>query len=332
MVSAVYDMVIERLIDQTGYPPRGHGHQRNGRCPAHDDRKPSLSIGLGRDGAVLLHCQAGCPPEEVWAALGLLARDLFERKTDERARDDDWIPCHRDGHHKLAEYLYRDEHGTVLYGVVRCDQKCFRQWRPDPTTMSGRRWKLKDHDGNYLVRLVPYRLPEMLAAIRDELVIWCVEGEKDVEALRVRGCSATCNSMGAGSWRPEYAEHFHGADVVICADNDPAGKRHANKVFTNLRPVARSIEVVLPRHGKDASDHFAAGGRTGDFIGILDTTLPLGEPPGLRSFQAALRGCEAAGDDEGVALIKARIAQLHQDHQEWDSLHHLNVCPGDTHE
>jgi putative DNA primase/helicase len=51
------------------------------RCPAHEDRHPSLSIGIGEDGRVLLHCHAGaaCPVEAIVAALGLKMRDLFER-------------------------------------------------------------------------------------------------------------------------------------------------------------------------------------------------------------------------------------------------------------
>lgn len=38
------------------------------RCPAHDDRNPSLSI-TERDGRVLVCCRAGCPQSEVIAAL-----------------------------------------------------------------------------------------------------------------------------------------------------------------------------------------------------------------------------------------------------------------------
>ena len=30
------------------------------RCPAHEDRKPSLSINSGRKGKVLVHCHADC--------------------------------------------------------------------------------------------------------------------------------------------------------------------------------------------------------------------------------------------------------------------------------
>ena len=48
-------------------------------CPAHDDRTPSLSVTLGRK-AILFHCFAGCPNEDVIAALdrqGVRSRDLF---------------------------------------------------------------------------------------------------------------------------------------------------------------------------------------------------------------------------------------------------------------
>ena len=49
-------------------------------CPAHDDRTPSLSVTLGRK-AILFHCFAGCPNEDVIAALdreGIRSRDLFD--------------------------------------------------------------------------------------------------------------------------------------------------------------------------------------------------------------------------------------------------------------
>ena len=50
------------------------------RCPAHQDRTPSLSVSLGRR-AILLHCFAGCPNEAVIAALarrGIPPRELFD--------------------------------------------------------------------------------------------------------------------------------------------------------------------------------------------------------------------------------------------------------------
>lgn len=48
------------------------------RCPAHDDRAPSLSIGEGHDGRVLLRCHAGCAVDAILQSLGLKVADLFE--------------------------------------------------------------------------------------------------------------------------------------------------------------------------------------------------------------------------------------------------------------
>lgn len=44
------------------------------RCPAHDDRTPSLGVSLGRQ-AILFHCFAGCDQQSVLSAL---AREGFE--------------------------------------------------------------------------------------------------------------------------------------------------------------------------------------------------------------------------------------------------------------
>ena len=46
-------------------------------CPAHDDTGPSLSIRETPEGAVLLHCFAGCQTHDVVAALGLDIAALF---------------------------------------------------------------------------------------------------------------------------------------------------------------------------------------------------------------------------------------------------------------
>ena len=45
-----------------------HGSYGTARCPAHDDRHPSLSI-TERDGKLLVHCHAGCSQEAVWDSL-----------------------------------------------------------------------------------------------------------------------------------------------------------------------------------------------------------------------------------------------------------------------
>ncbi len=61
-----------------------HGSYGTARCPAHEDRTPSLSIRDGDNGRLLTCCHAGCPPEAVWAALQ--DRGLVERGDHRPAR------------------------------------------------------------------------------------------------------------------------------------------------------------------------------------------------------------------------------------------------------
>ncbi|QXP90021.1 DNA primase [Methylococcus capsulatus] len=67
------------------------------RCPAHADRSPSLSIKLADDGRILVHDFAGCPVEDVLAAVGLEVKDLFPPRDPppEGFRPRHGIPEHR---------------------------------------------------------------------------------------------------------------------------------------------------------------------------------------------------------------------------------------------
>lgn len=56
------------------------------RCPAHADKRPSLTIREMSDGRVLLHCFAGCETESVLAAVGLSFRDLMPERVGEYSR------------------------------------------------------------------------------------------------------------------------------------------------------------------------------------------------------------------------------------------------------
>lgn len=66
------DTLLSRL-DAVRQTPRGW----TAKCPAHDDKSPSLSIAEGADGRILLHDFGGCPPSDIVAALNLELKDLF---------------------------------------------------------------------------------------------------------------------------------------------------------------------------------------------------------------------------------------------------------------
>lgn len=61
------DALIARI---EGVRDRGSG-QYIAKCPAHSDRTASLSVKCCDDGRVLIHCFAGCEPDDVLGAVGL---------------------------------------------------------------------------------------------------------------------------------------------------------------------------------------------------------------------------------------------------------------------
>ncbi len=234
------------------------------RCPAHEDRAPSLSADLGDDGRVLLRCHAGCTTEAVVAGAGVTMADLFaEKAASPTGRTESTRPK------VVARYPYTDEAGEVLFeverfepGFVKGEKKTFRQRHPD-----GRGGWVKNTKG---VRRVLYRLPEVLAGVADEKPVFVVEGEKDVDALVALGyCATTMPGGVGGGWRQDYTDTLAGADVVVVADADEPGRRHAEKVRQSLEGVAKPVVVVEPAEGyKDPAEHLGAGFGVCDFVPV----------------------------------------------------------------
>ena len=177
-----------------------------------------------------------------------------------------------------AIYNYTDEGGKLLFQALRFEPlnapKQFRQ-RTDPNQ---EKWSIKG------VRIVPYRLPELIEDIAAEHVIYVVEGEKDVEVLRQHRILATCNPMGAGKWWPEFNDILRGADVVLCGDHDQPGRSHVELVAGNLHGIAGRLRVldlakIWPgiEEGNDISDWLKAGG-TVEQLNAAAEALPDWQP------------------------------------------------------
>lgn len=247
------------------------------RCPAHDDKRASLSISIGEDGKTLLRCHAGCSFDEIVRAYGLKPQHLFVDAGRESRR---FATIPSNTHPTLGAihetYDYVDKNGTLLFQVCRFVPKTFRP-------------RQRDHTGEWTwrrdeVRRVPYRLPELIEAVAEERLIFVVEGEKDVHSLARLGLPATCNDGGAGKWGAAHAKYFAGASVVILPDNDDAGRKHAKLVRETLTGVARQILTVelpgLPEKG-DVSDWLAAGHTVPELEDLIETAAsPVSLTPG----------------------------------------------------
>lgn len=88
-VTSVQHLIQSTLPKDSVILARLNGVRRCGsgwsaRCPAHDDRSPSLSIGIGASGRILIYCHAGCTYAEIMQALGATTNDLHVDATSAR--------------------------------------------------------------------------------------------------------------------------------------------------------------------------------------------------------------------------------------------------------
>ncbi len=212
------------------------------KCPAHDDRNPSLSL-KDADGRVLVHCHAGCEQQAVVEALRGLG--LWPDRDDNQKRI------------IVATYDYTDEAGTLLYQVVRYQPKDFKQRRPNGA--SGWVWTAGE-------RQVIYRLREVVEAP----IVFVAEGEMDCEALRDHGFVATTNSGGAGRWRAEFGQDFRDKEVLILPDADPPGWRHALDVARSIVGIAARVKMIELPFAKDPAEWFEQGHSELELITLVE--------------------------------------------------------------
>ena len=207
-------------------------------CPAHDDKKASLTA--SRNGEkILFKCQAGCINNEILQIIDMEWNQFFaqEEKTPPKTI--------------VATYRFEDKDGNHVMDVVRFKPKDFRPRKPDG------KWTLEG------VTRVPYRLPQMLAAIKEGKDILVLEGEKDCENAEKIGLVTTTFPGGTGKWREEYSKWFKDSKVICLPDNDSAGRKGMDLIASEIMKVAKSVRWLelpdIPEKG-DLSDWLSIEG------------------------------------------------------------------------
>lgn len=267
-------MRIENFLDRLdGVQPNGTGWMA--RCPAHDDRKASLSIHEGDDGRILLRCFAGCEPSEIVAALDLELRDLFPDS-------DRPGPAAR---HETRHELRWEAGAAPVAAHVRVDQgdgtKRFYWQQPDGKPGLG---------GVRTADLPLYGIDRLNGAAG------CIvtEGEKAAVALIRLGLPAVGTVTGASGTPGDTAlRPIVEKEVILWPDNDAPGEDHMERIARRLRALGcREVRVVrwtnAPAKG-DAADLIAAGGTVAEVGKLLRAAQP---------YQPAARPLPLTVDDE----------------------------------
>lgn len=243
------------LVETAGLQPRRSGAEWVCLCPCHGDRHPSFGFREGNKGrgavGVCRACNATLP--QLLAKIGA-SREAVDAILGAQG------PASAAGSNRstVATYLYEDPATGTTYRKRRV------------STAAGKIFVWEHREGVGTWRVGRGGGPAMLyqvAAVREALAsgapIAITEGEKCAEWVTAAGIVATTNPDGAGKWKPEFTEQLRSASrVLIFADNDSPGLKHAEHVLKQLRAVGvPSLALVtfpeLPEKG-DVADFLAA--------------------------------------------------------------------------
>lgn len=259
-------MTTEEVVSHfPGARPNGRGGY-SARCPAHDDRNPSLEIKEAADGRTLIRCFAGCKTPDVVAAAGLRISDLFPDSPARATVSPSKVNGQRLAHHDPAPapqpttepkgqpeavYAYRSVEGVGLAEKLRYPGKVFR-------------WRRPDGQGNWIADVKDINLPlYRLLDIRERGAsdLYVVEGEKDADRLWSVDLPATTAPHGSSRWAPEYTAQIKTAvveRVYLVPDNDAPGRQYAQLAAASCHAAGLDVKLVtlpdLPEHG-DVSNY-----------------------------------------------------------------------------
>lgn len=234
-------------------------------CPLHDDRSPSLTVGAGKDGRVLVTCHACTPTDPEgraeWVGRFFAALDDMTSSTTTKAKAYAAKPKRDKRRWELVRtYTYCDMNGRGLFQKVRGNLT-----GEDGTVEKAFIWKHNAQpDSRHPCWLVGLNgsdpglyLPGPLAP---DGVVYLTEGEGDALTVGRLGHCAVSVPHGAGVWDDRWSDLLRGRDVVVVGDRDDAGRAHVRLVVEKLNGVAASVRAVEPPEGhKDVSDMVAAG-------------------------------------------------------------------------
>ncbi len=248
---------LSNILDRLKGVAKTRPNQWTALCPAHDDKKPSLSITAGDDERVLLYCFAGCSAAKVVKAIGMGMKDLFLRNGGGKDQECsfstkgangssrkafatetnllEWLRDRVEGKY-FATWVYNYIDGIEAFRVVRFNlRNGNKEIRPYHRTSTG--WFIGDPPG----KLPLYNLGKIAEAER----VYVFEGEKCVDIASHFGLTATTSAHGAGSFQKADWSPLMGREVVLVPDAGRTGRAYATGVAQLLLGLDPSMVVKV---------------------------------------------------------------------------------------
>ena len=290
-----FDEFVRCVEQVTGHSPQPSGHGWLMHCPAHDDRRRSLSVSEGDDGRVLVKCHAGCSALAVTKAVGKTLSALMPHRMPigQRRRPamrnpspaSDPQPC-PDGSLCTSNRRVYKTHAHAWAAVTRNRPQPDQFWeyydRAGELVGLVLRWNVagggKDirplarlsatHGGpGWIIGAMPpprplYGLRDLLAGPNALSRVYVVEGEKAADAGRRVGLLTVTSAGGASAAQQTDWSPLAGRDIVLLPDHDDPGRKYVQSVLSHLvrltpLPTVRLVRLPALPEGGDLDDFVA---------------------------------------------------------------------------
>jgi AAA domain len=176
------------------------------------------------------------------------------------------------GQEEMRRHIYRRGDVPVRIKIKFRDGR-FANWYRVTDAAGATGWQASKPTDFIDVPYVSLGIDPFDPEVIEDPIYW-PEGERDVDSLTRLGMLAfTFGGTGDGL-PPAAADHVAGRDVVILADNDDAGRKHAQAKAIVAYRVAKSVKIVefpeLPKGG-DVSDWVAEGHTAEELNGLVES-------------------------------------------------------------
>jgi hypothetical protein len=226
------------------------------------------------------------PPATATAAVESSIDDAIIESTHQRllnaGPEMTWLAEQRGITRETVE-RFRLGHDGQRYYIPICEgERCLNIRRYKPNARQAAMKMISWRPGFGAARLWP--MTTLTESTPDDGPVFLLEGEMDTLLAIQHGLRAITSTGGAGTWKPEWNTLFARRHVVICYDNDQAGRAGAHRVARELSTVAASVKVLTWPHddppGFDFTDFMHGYSQTvDDFVALVSATSVWRPPP-----------------------------------------------------